>query len=175
MPTSCYCCHAGHKKIPNTILGDVLGSCENCSILACAAHAQRDASYPRWICVLCDTSLLAAASLAHQSRPITLAHAFVSPWVFQQALHYHTLDDFLQRRPKHAWLKNAVLETVGAASERFRTPQTESLWFGLSEEGQRLMGAALTIILKLRIQRADIVLPLGVLLDAWQGRSGPDR
>ena len=68
MGASCYLCETGiTERIPNTDAGDAVGVCKVCSVLACLGHGFRDENYPRWICVICDASLLTVAAV-QQSR-----------------------------------------------------------------------------------------------------------
>ena len=63
MTASCYLCEkGGHETLPDTSVGDAVGACKLCGVLACLGHGLRDGGQPAFICGICLANLLAAAS-----------------------------------------------------------------------------------------------------------------
>ena len=63
MTASCYLCEkGGHETLPDTSVGDAVGACKLCGVLACLGHGQRDGGQPAYICGICLANLLAVAS-----------------------------------------------------------------------------------------------------------------
>lgn len=74
MAASCYLCEkGGHATLPETSVGDAVGACKLCGVLACLGHGQRDDGEPAYQCGICIANLLAAASTTQIStaRPKT--------------------------------------------------------------------------------------------------------
>ena len=99
----------------------------------------------------------------------------VSLRVFEQVIRYRTLGDFLRVRPKYIWLAEAAGEVLESGRERFQAAQSESLWFGLSEEGRRMVAAAVAIVVPLGIAGEEVVFPLRGLVEAWERGRRFDR
>lgn len=172
MSATCYLCDGGCSVIPRTKAGDALGTCQSCSILACSAHAQRDSSYPRWVCCLCDASLLVASGIS-ASGGASLRSALtvlVSSAMLREGARYETLAAFLEHRPAYSWLADDVDGVVEAARGRFTTIDTEPFWFGLSPEGQRFMAAAILLVERLDLSEDDLIEALRVLIQVWRSR-----
>ena len=170
MGASCYCCNSGHNQIPGTHPGDSLGACENCSILSCAAHGHRDGSYPRWICVVCDSSLLAGASLHHHDNGQVAQYLSIP--IVRQGQRYETLSDFLRYRPKYVqqenWLQREAGDILTQAPVRFTTQITEPFWVGFEENGKQLMAAAIGLAMRIGLQAGDVIEPLGAFVLRWR-------
>lgn len=63
MTASCYLCEkGGHSTLPDTSVGEAVGACKLCGVLACLGHGLRDGGAPAYICGICLANLLAAAS-----------------------------------------------------------------------------------------------------------------
>jgi hypothetical protein len=63
MTASCYLCQkGGYTTLPGTSVGDAVGACKLCGVLACLGHGQRDPGQPAYLCGICLANLLAAAS-----------------------------------------------------------------------------------------------------------------
>jgi len=76
MSASCYlCAKGGHSTLPNTSVGDAVGACKLCGVLACLGHGQRDPGQPAYLCGICLANLLAAAS----ARQIPIAPTKPTP------------------------------------------------------------------------------------------------
>ncbi len=172
MASGCYLCDTGHDKISDKNAGKVLGVCENCSILACEAHAQRDPNHPRWICVLCDTSLLTAAGIttSNGSSLNSVLTVLISSAILKDGSRYKTLEQFLEDRPNYSWILNQIDEVLVLARKRFTTDITEPFWFGLSEQGQKLIAAAIIIAERFELSEYDLVETLRILLHDWRSR-----
>lgn len=170
MSATCYLCDHLCAAIQGKTPGDALGSCQNCSILACDAHAQRDSSYPRWICALCDDELLTAAGISASGGPSlgSKLTTLVSSAMLSEGARYTSLEEFLVDRPAYAWLSDKVPEIRQAAPARFTTQDTEFFWFNLSEEGQRFIAAAIGLAERLEVSEDDVVEALRVLIHVWR-------
>jgi hypothetical protein len=76
MTASCYlCAKGGHGTLPGTSIGDAVGTCKLCGVLACLGHGQRDDGWPAYICGICLANLLAVAS----TKQIPTAAPKISP------------------------------------------------------------------------------------------------
>jgi hypothetical protein len=66
MAAHCYWCADGKTTIPKALgsLGDPLGCCKKCYVLACGHHGQRDPKMQLFQCIDCDPKLLAASAQA---------------------------------------------------------------------------------------------------------------
>ena len=105
MTASCYLCAIGNKTIPNTDGGDAVGVCKLCNVLACQGHAVRDANYPRWICVLCDLTLLTVAAVL-QSGDESAQRAVlsdVSEEMIRAARSIRSARQYFRNRPRDSW------------------------------------------------------------------------
>lgn len=174
MSTGCYACQSGAKTISGSSGTDVLGSCKICCILTCSGHAQRDSFYPRWICVLCDPTLLTAAGIAasaNLSNESILA-SLISSAIVQEGARYSSVEVFLEQRPAYrALVSSAELErVVNVAPRIFTTNETEPFWFGLSIEGKRLVAAAIILVQNLEIPEHTLVEALRILIHVWRSR-----
>ena len=173
MPTGCFICNSGTSRlIPGLLAGYVLGSCQKCSILACSGHAQRDPNHPRWICVLCDPTLLTAAGIA-ASRSVfdgSVLTSLISPALVQEGANYPSVEVFIQRRP--AYIQIRLMERLAyvleLAPQRFSSMETEKFWFGLSDQGKRLVGAAIVLVQSLEISEDSLLEALRVLIHTWR-------
>lgn len=165
MAAKCYHCNVGSGTIPGTTRGEAVGCCQICHILACPAHAVRDATYPRWICVSCDTSLL-AASAAAASTAARLAD-LLSSILFNERDFYRTLDEFVNRRPQLEWLRADVTAIIAAADQRLRVGEAGRLWKPMSPEGKRLLAAAMLMAQRLELRSGDLVEGLRVVLEGY--------
>jgi hypothetical protein len=63
MGAGCYLCELNYGTIPGKSAGDAVGACKLCGVLACLAHAIRNASRPAYTCGVCVPNLLAAAAV----------------------------------------------------------------------------------------------------------------
>jgi hypothetical protein len=170
MAGKCYFCETGHPTIAVVATGAALGTCGSCSVLACSAHAARDPNYPRWVCVICDTSLLAASAVGISPKAttgLTIGH-LVSSAILRGRGLYRSVDDFLAARPDMIWVRDQIRGVLGEAPRRFTTNATEPFWFGLTEEGRALLAAAIVIILKYEIREDELMELLRVLMKDWR-------
>jgi hypothetical protein len=162
MAATCYLCAIGHKTIPNTQAGDAVGACKICGVLACQGHGVRDASYPRWICVLCDLTLLAvAAVLQGGDENAQAALRDVSEEVVRAARSIRSARQYFEGRAKDSWW------WIAAAAEEYRhlppsalDAATSRMWRGLTDDGRELMGCALAIVDRLEVPDAELIAPL---------------
>lgn len=65
MGAGCYLCEKKYDPIPGNRIGDAVGACKLCGVLACLAHGMRSASRPAYICGCCVPNLLAVAAVKH--------------------------------------------------------------------------------------------------------------
>lgn len=172
MPGSCYLCDVGYQRIPGAATGDSLGTCKSCSVLACSAHAVRDANYPRWVCVICDANSLTASAIAVSGGPSlgnTLS-VLVSSGMLTEDRTFDSLESFLIAQPQMAWVRNQLGIVLDEAPRRFTTNATEPFWFGLTDEGRRLIAAAIAIVERLRLPPTEMVEALRILIETWHRR-----
>ena len=172
MPTECYACHSGTGIIPGTSATNVLGSCKICCILTCSRHAQRDPHYPRWICVLCDPTLLTGAAIATSENLAneSILASLISSAIVQEGARYRSVEVFLEQRPAYREVVTDVEGVVESAPRIFTTNETEPFWFGLSREGQRLVAAAIILVQNLKIPEHALVEALRILMRVWRSR-----
>ena len=173
MPTGCFICNSGTSRlIPGLLAGYVLGSCQKCSILACSGHAQRDPNHPRWICVLCDPTLLTAAGIAASRHvaDVSFLTSLISPALVQEGADYPSLEVFIQRRPAYMRIRltERLAYVLDLAPQQFSSMETEEIWYGLSDEGKRLVGAAIALVQILKISEDNLIEALRILIHTWR-------
>lgn len=175
MNASCYLCDKGCAAIPNhRATGDALGVCQNCSILACDGHAQRDPNSPRFICVLCETALLTAAGVSKSDLiPSSDRDSISKRWRLSNALReqgarYDNLEDFTENRPEYAWILNSVDQVCERAERRFIANLSETFWALLSHEGRRFVAAAIVLVEEVKIPAEELVEILKILVLDWR-------
>jgi hypothetical protein len=161
----CFHCNVGSGTIPGTTKGAALGCCRICHVLACQAHGSRDPTYPRWICVACDSSLLAASGAA-VSQNIADA-ALLSSRLLRERDFYRTLDAFLLAHPEFESFRTEVPIVQTTANQRLREGPAGRLWKSLSIEGKRLLAAAILIADRLQLRHGDIVEGLRLMLEEY--------
>ncbi len=171
MAASCYLCANG---VCNAIAGvsarDPLGACQNCSIFACSGHAHFDSSYPRWICVSCDTAHLTGAGIASSGieiRELPLA-SHIPSTLIDQGSRFGSVDVFLELRPSYVNLMAGWESVYEVASDRFTDPRTCEFWHGLSEDGRKLLAAAIHIVNRLDIPVNQLIKTLRELILMWR-------
>ena len=158
MAASCYLCAIGNKTIPHTEAGDALGVCKLCGVLACQGHAVRDASYPRWICVLCDITLLATAAVLQSGDQDALRD--ISEELIELARPIRSARQYFEGRGDSWWW-------VAEAAREYRDLPASALegesarvWQRLSGDGQELMRCAMAIADRLEVRDSET---LGIL------------
>lgn len=160
MTASCYLCAIGNKTIPDTEAGDAVGACKVCGVLACQGHAVRDATYPRWICVLCDLTLLTVAAILQSGDEDAQQAALrgVSEEVVRSARAIGSARQYFQRRAEGSWswLPKAADDYRGLPASALEGVASR-MWRRLPDDGQELMRCALAIVDKLKI--ADDEMP----------------
>lgn len=144
--------------------GNPLGTCQKCHVLACAGHAARDPNYPRWICVVCDVSLLARSAVATAGAASLLIQLFSSALLAEEAV-YPTLEAFLEARPDFRWVLDYVGQIHIEADQRFQTGGTARLWTTLTPEGRRMIAAAIAIARRLEIDPRELAEGLRVFVE----------
>lgn len=158
MSTQCYPCVHGVKTIGGIAGTSPLGSCAICGVFACDAHARRDAGLQRFECVICVPSLL-ASSAVQASVTFDVGDLLEQVVPYPTTYLFHDLDDFFDRWPELRMI-------VDESPLRFQTPmtwrsgpQTEPIWYQLSEDGQNLWTAAVAVTVHLNIP-TSLVPPL---------------
>jgi hypothetical protein len=160
MAATCYLCAIGHKTIPNTQAGEAVGVCKVCSVLACRGHGVRDANYPRWICVLCDLTVLTVAAVLQSGDEGAQQAALrdVSEEVIRTARSIRSARQYFEGRPMDSWSWIA-----DAAGEYRQLPlsaldgATSRMWRGLTGDGQEMMRCALAIVDRLEVPDAELI------------------
>ncbi|HXU56184.1 MAG TPA: hypothetical protein VN744_12180 [Casimicrobiaceae bacterium] len=160
MTASCYLCAIGNKTIPDTDAGDAVGVCKLCHVLACQGHAIRDANYPRWICALCDLTLLTVAAVLQSgdegAQPDALSE--VSEEVIRAARSIRSARQYFRNRPRKSWdwLQRAADEFRGLPASAL-DGELSRLWRDMSDDGQEMIRCALAIADKLEVRDADLI------------------
>jgi hypothetical protein len=160
MTASCYLCAIGNKTIPNTDAGDALGVCQLCNVLACRGHAVRDANYPRWICVLCDLTLLTVAAVLQSGDEGAQRAALsdVSEEVIRTARSIRSARHYFRNRPRDSWgwIEQAAEEYRGLPASAL-DGELSPMWRDMSDDGQEMIRFALAIIDKLDVRDAELI------------------
>ena len=160
MTASCYLCAIGNKTIPNTDGGDALGVCKLCNVLACQGHAVRDANYPRWICVLCDLTLLTVAAVL-QSGDESAQRAVlgdVSEEMIRAARSIRSARQYFRNRPRDSWvwIQDAAEESGGLPASAL-DGELARTWRAMSDDGQEMIRCALAIVDKLDLPDPELI------------------
>ena len=178
MSASCYLCQQSHQAIPGQTPGDALGTCGICSILICAAHGHRDPHLPRYTCVICDSSVLAASAVLTSDTDTHSANFAVvqlmSAALLTEASAFTTLDQFTQGREDFRWIYDALDDILSRAPEAFTSEFSSRFWNSLSSDGSYLLAAAIAIILRYRVRTEDLVLILQIIMREWRDRYGDE-
>ena len=171
MAASCYLCANGVcKAIGGVGNVDPLGACQNCSIFACSGHAHFDSGYPRWICVSCDTTLLTGAGIAISGaamKDLALTLHFPETMI-EQGSRYRSVNEFLQLRPSYGQLMAGWQCVFEIAWDRLRNEQSCEFWDCLSDDGKKLVAAAIHIVNRLNIPDNQLVEMLRCLIRVWR-------
>jgi len=160
MTASCYLCAIGNKTIPNTDAGDALGVCQICNVLACQGHGGRDANYPRWICVLCDLTLLTVAGVLQSGDEGAQRAALsdVSEEVIRAARSIRSARQYFRNRPRDSWgwIQSAAEEYRGLPASALDS-ELSPMWRGMSDDGQEMIRCALAIVDKLDLRDSELI------------------
>ena len=137
-----------------------------------SSHAQRDPHSPRWICVLCDPTLLTGAGIATSENLAneSILASLISSAIVQEGARYRSVEVFLEQRPAYREVVRNVEGVVRSASRTFTTNETEPFWFGLSREGKCLVATAIILVQNLRIPEHTLVETLRILMRVWRSR-----
>jgi len=160
----CYFCQTGTQLIPGHNRGDPLGVCLKCHVMACRGHAARDRNYPRWVCVVCDTSLLTASAVRAGGATSVLSQLISSALLRGEGL-FPNLNAFLDAQPEMRWVLEDVERTLLEGDHRFRQNATAGMWQSLTPDARRMVAAAIVIVRRLRINKWELVEGLRVLLE----------
>ncbi|HEX4525002.1 MAG TPA: hypothetical protein VH704_15880 [Casimicrobiaceae bacterium] len=160
MTASCYLCAIGNKTIPGTDAGDALGVCKLCNVLACQGHAIRDANYPRWICVLCDLTLLTVAAVLQSGDEDLQGAALidVSEETIRAARSIRSARQYFRNRPRDSWgwIQDAA-EEYRALPASALDGELSRMWRDMSSDGQEMMRCALAIVDKLDVADPQLI------------------
>lgn len=160
MTASCYLCAIGNKTIPGTDAGDALGVCKLCNVLACQGHAIRDANYPRWICVLCDLTLLTVAAVLQSGDEDLQGAALidVSEETIRAARSIRSARQYFRNRPRDSWgwIQDAAEEYRGLPASAL-DGELSRMWRDMSGDGQEMMRCALAIVDKLDVADPQLI------------------
>lgn len=166
MSAHCYACNHGTGRIPGEMpVRDPHGVCRICGVLACGGHGRRDANVRRFECVVCVPSLLVASAL-HQ-RALEQTPPPVRPAA--EDVLFDSVGEFLARWPAfEESLLPRINDVKREAPHRFTTQLSEPLWFGLPEQAQDLLAAAVAIAIDLELAPQDVPAVLAHLIGLWQ-------
>lgn len=158
---SCYCCVIGSSAIsePPGPEGDVLGSCYNCHIHACGAHADRGSDDGQFICVLCELKLLAASAF-RRTRTEGYTRELLREYNNERLLTLRadaTFASLQAFRRSHPRLWEVIATSRYWPRYEYGGGLTGRVREGLDEESVRLLSAAVVLALALEIPRQDIV------------------
>ena len=153
MTASCYLCAIGSKTIPYCEAGDAVGVCKVCSVLACQGHAVRDANYPRWICVLCDVTLLATAAVLQSGDEDALRD--VSRELIDLARPIRSARQYFEGRgDSWSWVAEAAREYRDLPASALEG-ESARVWRRLTADGQELMRCAMAIADRLEVRDSE--------------------
>jgi len=159
MSASCYLCATGHSAtIPNTAAGDAVGVCQVCGVLACQGHGIRDANYPRWICVICDPSLLAVAALLQSdSKSAQQALTGVPEALIPAARTIRSAREYFDARSNDSWWW--VVDDARSIAEALPMDDRTlgPLLSSLSPDGRLLLSCALAIADRLKLEDEELI------------------
>jgi hypothetical protein len=188
MTASCYLCEkGGHSTLPDTSVGDAVGACRLCGVLACLGHGLRDGGQPAYICGICLANLLAAASTKQipaappkipprtpdgktppppdgekKSEPATTM-GYVR-WATGMDDPRDVIEDYDEQR----WASvRADADYIARALSRSDLPQELRVYAAAESERARvLMGAAVAIATKLSLPLGEMIPQLQPVADA---------
>ena len=173
MSVECYLCELGVDLVPDKSSGKIVGVCKKCHVMACDAHAVRDGNFPRWICGICDTSILAVSAVLSEDG-IALKNpliALVSSAAAQEGADYQTLEAFIGDRNNLVWLKNRVNYVINVIENRFN-PAAREAFHSLTSEGQRMMAAAIQLASDSSIPDGELMEVLRRFVVEWRAANG---
>lgn len=188
MTASCYLCEkGGHGTLPDTSIGDAVGACKLCGVLACLGHGQRDGGQPAYLCGICLANLLAAAS----TKQIPTAPPKISPrtpdgktpqppdgerkpepattmgyaqWVAGINDPRDVIGDYDEQR--WASVRERADYVAGALSSSYLPPELRVFAGAELARARVLMGAAVAIADKLSLPLAEMIPQLQQVDDA---------
>ena len=162
MSAGCYLCEMNYAALTGRNIGDAVGACNLCGVLACLAHGMRDANRPAYVCGCCVPNLLAAAAVRlldpvemdPQTSPGDLQQLPDTPSRFSQwALDIDKVDDVIGDLADDRWawiqqdmeylLKLLVSPEAPAALRAFARPG--------ADQARDLITAAAAIATKLNL------------------------
>jgi hypothetical protein len=132
--------------------------------MACRGHAGRDPNYPRWICVVCDITLLAASAARGAGTTSVLAQLFASGLLRDEGL-FRNLNEFLEAQPEMQWVLEDVEGTLREGERHLWQSTSAVIWQSLTPDGRRMIAAAIVIARRLRIEPWELVEGLRILLE----------
>jgi len=129
-------------------------------VLACQGHAVRDANYPRWICVLCDLTLLTVAGVLQSGDEGAQRAALsdVSEEVIRAARSIRSARQYFRNRPRDSWgwIQSAAEEYRGLPASAL-DGELSPMWRGMSDDGQEMIRCALAIVDKLDLRDSELI------------------
>jgi len=187
MTASCYLCEKGiNDTLPDTYVGDAVGACKLCGVLACLGHGLRDGGQPAYICGICLANLLAAAS----TKQILTARPTIPPrppdgnapppngerkpepattvGYVQWAAGIDDPRDLIDDYDEQRWASvRDDADYIARALSRQDLPRELRVFVGADLERARvLMGAAVAVATKLSLPLAEMIPQLQLAADA---------
>ena len=135
--------------MPGIEPGDAIGVCRICHVLSCQAHGTRDKNVPRWVCVLCDASLLTVAGVlqSDSEEVVTEALEGVGPELTAAARQIRSAPGYFADRREDVWRR--ILTRAEEISAEPLDPRIDrafrTLWESLSDVGRLLVGSAVAM------------------------------
>jgi len=162
MGASCYFCSTGQgTPIPEKEPGDAIGVCRICHVLSCQAHGTRDKNVPRWVCVLCDATILTIAGVLQSDSEEIVAEAIeaVGAEFVAAARQVRSAQRYFAGRREDVWQRivNTAQESSVAPLDRRIDRAFRTLWESLSDDGRLLIGSAVAMARVLNLPDEELV------------------
>lgn len=162
--TECYHCRNGTHTIPGQFAGAPEGICLKCHVAACRGHAGRDPNYPRWVCVICDSTLLTASAI-QASGSTTILTQLVSSAILRDKGLYQNLEAFIEARPDMRWILVDAEKTLYLIERHIGNRASVAIWEPLTQEGRLMIAAAIALVRRLKIEPQELVEVLRIFIE----------
>lgn len=153
MPARCYWCVYGAGEVVVNSIGDIgepIGMCKECHVLACGHHAVRDHVHKEYLCFDCDGSIARAsasylANLEGDQRFLVIGDDRLAVLLieFNAFRLFRSAEDLFYRRPEYRIFYQQILRVISYADDANRDlPVGLRIWFELPEDAKVLLTAA---------------------------------
>lgn len=163
--TQCHHCQNGTQTIPGRYRGLPEGICLRCHVATCRGHGARDPNYPRWICVVCDSTLLAVSAIQANGATSIIAQLTTSAIFHSDRGLYTNLESFVESRPEMEWLLAKAPETLKRIETTIESALARNIWESLSPEGRDMFSAAISLAIQLEISKWELIDIVRIFLE----------